>query len=64
MTSTSLVMKYNLSCGNRVNYFSKQWEDHNRRQRQDVMTDVTLIGLENNGNGFKSVKVVLKQSNK
>ena len=56
---SNVVLKYNLSCGNRVNYFSGQWASHRDKQRRDMMTDVTLIGAEGNGNGYKSIKVFL-----
>ena len=53
-----VVLKYNLSCGNRVDYFSGLWASHRNKQRLEMMTDVTLIGVEGNGNGYKSVKVI------
>ena len=56
MPNPNLIMKVNLSRDDKVTYFSEQWTSHRDQQKQDVKTDVTLIGLDGNG-GYKSVKV-------
>ena len=56
---SKVVVKLNLSCGNKVSYFSEQWKNHLRSKDMDLMTDVTFVGLDSDRDGFKSVKVFL-----
>jgi len=54
---SKVVVKLNLSCGNKLSYFSEQWKNHLRSKDMDLMTDVTFVGLGSDRDGFKSVKV-------
>jgi len=54
---SKVLVQFNLRCGNRLSYFAEQWRNHLKSKDMDFMTDVTLVGLEPCGVGYKSVKV-------
>ena len=58
------VVKLNLSCGDKVSYFSDQWTEHSWRQQVNSMTDVTFVGQSLDKDGFEEIglhrAVVLK----
>ena len=52
-----LVVKLNLSCGNKVSYFTDQWTEHSWRQQVNSMTDVILVGQSSDRNRFEEIGV-------
>ena len=52
-----LVVKLNLSCGNKVSYFTDQWTEHSWRQQVNSMTDVIIVGQSSDRNRFEEIGV-------
>ena len=43
---SKLILKYNLSCGDRISYFGSQWMEHSAKQRTGLLTDCSFVGKD------------------